>query len=358
MYRKNLISRRGFIRSTASVVIAAPFVSRRAFAQAGEVIQCNFGGGVAAAFQESYGNLFTATTGIPFKIVEVPSTETALISNASNQIYNSSFHSFSGAMNLYKKGITEPLAIKDYPILRDIPENLLPRIDADHVAGMPINFVYYGIAYNTELAKAEDFKSWRSLADPKWKGQISVTRPVYASLYDVPWYSKMLTGDQKQLEAGIKQYKAVVDNSLTTYTSMAQNQQLLERGDAVACAYYSDRVWDLKGKGGSKLDMTLPEEGALMIPYVFVIPKNAPHPEAARAFAAFAGTPEPQQRDLELQGSIPSNSKAVVDNNLMKTRLGVTREEVVARTFNPDWGLIQEQREDLVKRLEAEIQKQ
>ncbi|WP_442580327.1 ABC transporter substrate-binding protein [Mesorhizobium sp. ASY16-5R] len=349
-------TRRGFIWGAASSALAAPFVSRKAFAQtSGEVIQCNFGGGVAEAFQKSYGDLFTATTGIPFKIVEVPSTETALISNASSQVYNSSFHSFSGAMNLYKKGITEPLAIADYPVLQDIPENLLPRIDDKHVAGMPINFVYYGIAYNTDLAEAEDFRSWQSLVDPKWKGQISVTRPVYASLYDVPWYSKMLTEDQSQLDAGIKQYKAVVDNALTAYTSMAQNQQLLERGDAVASAYYSDRIWDLKAKGGTKLDMTLPEEGALMIPYVFVIPKNAPHPEAARAFAAFAGSPEPQQRDLELQGNLPSNRNAAVDNELIKSRLGVTREEIIAKTFNPDWLKIQEQREALIKRLEAEI---
>ncbi|MCB1465701.1 MAG: extracellular solute-binding protein [Rhizobiaceae bacterium] len=355
MSGKFLMNRRRFIHVTATSVLAAPYVSR-AFGQAqGEVIQCNFGGGVAEAFRKSYGDLFTATTGIPFKIVEVPSTETALISNASSPIYNSSFHSFSGAMNLYKKGVTEPLAIADYPVLQDIPEHLLPRIDDKHVAGMPINFVYYGIAYNTQFAKAEDFRSWAALTDPKWKGQITVTRPVYASLYDVPWYSKMIAGDQKQMEAGVERYKAVAGNALTAYTSMAQNQQLLERGDAVASAYYSDRVWDMKSKGGTTLDMTLPEEGALMIPYVFVIPKNAPHPEAARAFAAFAGTPAPQQRDLELQGNIPSNKKAAVDDELMKSRLGVTLDEIVARTFNPDWVFIQEQREALVKRLEAEL---
>lgn len=355
MSDRKFLNRRSVLAGGASL-LAAPYIIRPAFAQVkGEIIQANFGGGVATAFQKSYGNTFTAKTGIPFRIVEVPSTETALISNADAPIFNSSYHSYSGAMNLYNKGIIEPLAIADYPILQEVPENLLPMVDDKHVAGMPIQFIFYGIAHNKDLSKREDFKSWQGLVDPKWKGQISFTKPVFASLYDVPWYSKMLTGDQKQLDAGIEHYAKVSRNALTAYTSMAQNQQLLERGDVVASAYYSSRIWDLKVSGVDNVDILLPEEGALMIPYVFVIPKNAPHAEAAREFVAFAGTVEPQEATLALTGTMPTNKSAKIDNELIKSRLGVTRDEIVAKTFNPDWAYIQSEREALVKRLEAAL---
>lgn len=356
MSKKLLLSRRHVLASGAAA-LAAPFViTNSVFAQGkGEIIQCNFGGGVADAFRKAYGELFTEQTGIPFKIVEVPSTETALISNAASPIYNSSYHSYSGAIKLNNMGVTEALKLADFPALKDVPRNMLPLLDAEHIAGIPIQFIFYGLCYNTDFSEKADFTSWKSLADPKWKGQVTLTKPVFASLYDVPWYSHMLTGDQKQLEAGIKQYKAVSDNALTAYTSMAQNQQLLQRGDAVACAFYSSQVWTLKQQGATNVEVNIPDEGALMIPYVFVVPKNAPHMEAALEFAKFAGTAAPQERNFEASGYIPLNTTAKIDDDLLVQRLGYTREEIVRKTYNPDWVYIESTREELIKKIEAAL---
>lgn len=356
MTNKLLLNRRHLI-ATGAAALAAPFViTRQTYAQGkGEIIQCNFGGGVANAFRKAYGELFTQETGIPFKIVEVPSTETAVMSNASAPIYNSSYHSYSGAMKLNKMGVTETLKLADFPALKDVPKNMLPMLDDEHISGIPIQFIFYGLCYNTDFSKKEDFVSWKALADPKWKGQVTLTKPVFASLYDVPWYSYMLTGDQKQLEAGIQQYKAVSDNALTAYTSMAQNQQLLQRGDAVASAYYSSQVWTLKEEGATNVEVNIPEEGALMIPYVFVIPKNAPHMEAALEFARFAGTAAPQERNFAASGYIPLNTTAKIDEDLLMQRLGYSREDIVAKTYNPDWAYIESTREDLIKKIEAAL---
>ncbi|MWB78665.1 extracellular solute-binding protein [Pseudooceanicola sp. 216_PA32_1] len=355
MTNRFTMTRRGMIGSTAAL-LASPYIVRPVRAQAaGEVIQCNFGGGVAESFQAAYGDLFTEATGIPFRIVEVPSTETALISNRDAPIYNSSYHSYSGGMKLAKMGVTEPLAIADYPVLQNVPDHLLPKIDDDHVAGMPIQFIFYGLAYNSQFGSKEDFASWQALADPKWAGQVTVTRPVYASLYDVPWYSKMLTGDQKNLDAGIEHYTKVSQNALTAYTSMAQNQQLLQRGDAVACAYYSSRIWDTKASGADWLDVVIPEEGALMIPYVFVLPKDGPYMEAAKEFLKFAGTAAPQEAGLLRSGTLPMNTTAKVDDDILMDRFGYTKDEIIAKTFNPDWAYIEETREDLIKRIESAL---
>lgn len=347
------ISRRQLLGAAA---LAAPFVSRSAFGQTGgEVVMANFGGGVAAEFDQAYGKPFTAETGIPFRVVEVPSTETALISTASDPQYDSSYHSYSGAMRLHKLGITEPLAIADYPALQEIPRQCWPMVDDRHVAGMPVHFSYYGIAYNKDEAKAADFSSWKALADPRWHQRVTVTRPVYASLYDVPWYAKMLGGDQKQLDLGVAQYKDVVKNALTSYSSMAQNHQLLQRGEAVACGYYSDRIWSLKREGIDNVDMAIPDEGALMIPYLLVVPKNCPHPEAARRFANYAGTAGPAERALDSTGSLPLNRNARIPDDLVKQRLGASLADITGRLFNPDWSYIQQTRDALIERLEREV---
>lgn len=347
------ISRRHFLGAAA---LAAPFVSRSAFGQnSGEIVMANFGGGIAKAFDEAYGKPFTTETGIPVRVLEVPSTETALISAAANQLYNSSYHSYSGAMRLHQLGITEPLPIADYPVLQSIPKEYWPMVDDKHVAGMPVHFVFYGVAYNKDEAKASDFASWKSLSSEHWRQRVTVTRPVFASLYDVPWYSKLLGGDQKKLDLGVAQYKAVVDNSLTSYSSMAQNHQLLQRGEAVACAYYSSRVWAMKQEGVENVDVAIPDEGALMIPYVVVVPKNGPHPEAARKFAAYAGTAGPVERALDLTGALPLNLEAKVPQDLVKQRLGAPLPDIVKRLFNPDWAYIQDTRDALIERLEREV---
>lgn len=352
MQRSFTLSRRTFLGAT----LATPFISRAAFGQAsGEIIQANFGGGVGRAFVDAYGKQFTADTGIPFRVVEVPSTETALISAKDNPTFNSSYHSYSGAMRLHDLGVTEPLPIADYPVLQSIPKEYWPMVDDKHVAGMPVHFVYYGMAYNKDEAKPEDIRTWKSLSDKKWNQRVTVTRPVFASLYDVPWYSRMLTGDQTKLDAGVAQYKAVVDNSLTAYSSMAQNHQLLQRGEAIASAYYSSRIWALKQEGVENVDMAIPDEGALMIPYVVVVPKNCPHPEAARKFAAYAGTAGPVERALDVTGALPLNSEAKIPQDLVAKRLGAPLDEIVKRLYNPDWKFIQNSREALIDRLEKEV---
>lgn len=352
MTSKLNITRRTFVGAAAATVLMRPAILRAA---SEEIVMANFGGGTAQAFNESYLKPFTAETGIATRVVEVPSTETALISGAASQEFNSSYHSYSGAIRLCKMGIVEPLAIADYPVLQQIPEEYWPKIDGKHVAGMPIQFLAYSIAFNKDAAKAEDFKSWKALSDEKFRQQVTFTRPVFASLYDVPWYSKMIGGDQKHLDAGVAQYKAVAANSLTAYNSMAQNNQLLQRGDAIASAYYSSRVWLMRNEGIENLDMVIPDEGALMIPYVFVLPKNCPHPEAARKFLAYAGTAAPAERSLQVTGALPLNLEAKVDDALVKDRMGHSLEDVKKQLFNPDWSYIEETRQDLIKRLEAEV---
>jgi len=350
------LSRRTLIKVSGIFGLAMPFIGRPASAQkGGEIIMANFGGGPAAAFRESYGLPFQNETGIKFRVVEVPSTETALISSASQQQYNSSYHSYAGAMRLYKMGITEAIAIADYPELAHIPEQFLPRVDDKHLIGLPIHFGFYGMVYNKKFAAPADLKSWQALVSDKFKQRVSVTRPTFASLYDVPFYSHMLTGDQKKLDAGVAQYKNVVENSVTTYTSMAQNNQLLDRGEAVACAYYASTVWTKKREGGSDVDVLIPEEGALMTPYVLLLPKNCPYPEAARQFLAYASTAAPAVRAVEATGYLPFHAQAQVDDAMVKKYYNYTLPDLVRQLYSPDWGYVEQTRLELIKRLEAEV---
>src|SRR5690606_15383444 len=110
------------------------------------------------------------------------------------------------------------------------------------------------IAINTDEAKKSDFTSWADLADPKWKGKLGITRPIYLSSYDLPIMSKAMGGDEKSIEPGLELLRKIVPNVLATYSSIAHMNGLLTRGEIAAGPYYSGRVWQLRREGATNVD--------------------------------------------------------------------------------------------------------
>ena len=351
-----MISRRPVLRllalagATANLpmpVIAQPRGSAR-------ITMAAFGGGTGEAWATNWGRPFAAETGIDVRVVEVPSTESTLISGARQQQYNASIHSYAGASRLYKMGITEALRISDFPVLQEIPRQHWLMADADHVIGIPTDCPYYGVAFHRGQARAEDFRSWRNLADAKWREKLAVTRPVFASLYDLPWLSHVAGGNIAAFDRGLPLFRDIARNALTVYNSMAQMNQLLQRGEVTAAPYYSARIWAGKREGVAELDMVIPAEGAMMIPYILVVPKNCPFPEAARRFANWSGGAAPVERAAEATGYLPLNSAARLTEGAQRL-LGMPMEALNAQLMNPDWNVIEAKREEAVALLEQTI---
>lgn len=318
---------------------------------ADELVHATWGGGGAATSRTAYADPFFAATKIPVKVAEVPNTAGVIRSPAAAAQYNTVTVTYFEAVALAKQGLLEPFDDKELPHLSESPANVVVRDKNKKVVGLPSYFAYYGIAYNTDLAKKEDFTSWNDLANPKWKGKLSITRPVYAAPYDLVMIAKANGGSADNIKPGLPVMEKIIGNTLTTYTSLAHMNTLLTRGEVAAVPFYSTRVWHLKREGVKNVDMAIPKEGVLMLAYAVVSPKGVKNRANTAKFLDFTIRAEPQVQAALLGGGIPTNNTAKLPPDF-EASLGITRDELMKVVYAPDWSKIVEENEERVNMIE------
>jgi putative spermidine/putrescine transport system substrate-binding protein len=139
---------------------------------------------------------FQKETGIPVDIFGAPLPASAIAAAEGQPAFQVGLIASYQAAGLVESGKIITLDPKDFPTLRDIDEKYFLKTPDGKIAGVPIYFTYYGIAFNTDMAKKEDFSSWKSILDKKWKGQISQTRGLFAAAYDLTLFAKLNGGDE------------------------------------------------------------------------------------------------------------------------------------------------------------------
>lgn len=303
-------------------------------ARADGVTMAAYGGGNGETWRKGLVQQFTAATQVAAKVVDVPDTEAALRASAARPQYNVAWVTSFSAANLFRDGLLQTLDAKDFPELAGIPEKDLLRAPDGRLVGIPVQFQYYSIAFNTSQAKASDFPSWHSLADPAWKGRIAVPQPYIAASYDVPMLAH-LAGKDGDGTAGLATYKPILANAFTTLTSFAQGNLLLSRGEVAALPFYSARIAALK-HDGAPVDITLPREGGLLLPYVLVVPKDAPDLPAAMAWLKAAARPDAQLRMYDISGYLPFSPQATLSPQQVQ-ELGSDLPALRAKLYEPDW---------------------
>ena len=300
-----------------------------------------FGGGTEKAWEDAFAKPFTASTGINVKIVPVPVPEAQLRNPAARAQYNAALVTYPQAANLLKDGLIETFTRAELPAIAETNQKYLMRTKDGKFAGASPYFLFYAIAFNTEQAKKSDFQSWSDLADPKWKGKIALTRTIYLSSYDMPIMAIAQGGSEKNIGPGLDLLKRIARNTLTQYSSMAHMNGLLTRGEVAAGPYYSSRIWALRKEGALNVDMVIPKEGALMIPYIVVVPKGARNMEAVKKWLNFMSAAQPQLQALELTGYFPLNQNAELSPALQK-EMGFSLKELLPKLHQPDWAVISE----------------
>jgi putative spermidine/putrescine transport system substrate-binding protein len=258
---------------------------------------------------------------------------------------------YFNAANLARDGLLETFDPADFPAMKNVPESYQMKGKDGRLIGIPAYFQYYGIAVNTDLAKVSDFQSWNDLANPKWKGKLAVTRPIYGSTYDLVIFAKINGGDENNIEPGLPLLKALAGNSLTVYNSMAHLNTLLTRGEVAAAPYYVTRVWGMKKAGVKNVEFVLPKEGSLAIPYILVVPKGAKNPAAYKAFLNFALEPPQQAKMLDLSGYIPLNTATPISPEHEKN-FGMKLPDLLKRLYQPDWDVIARTHKERVAQVE------
>ena len=349
----NMLKRNFSILAIATLALLAahaPDVS----AQAKERVRLAvWGGGSGKLYKDMFAADFTAKTGYEIDIVEVPSPTAAIMATNGSPDFNAAIASSYEAAELAAKGFLTDFNEAELPAIKQYPNDLrLMTPKGDRFAGMPVYFIYYGIAYNKDNAKAEDFQSWKALTDPKWKGQIGVTRAVYLAPYDLTLFAYLNGGSEKNLEPGVPMLEAMVRNALTVYSSMGNFNSMIARGELTAAPYYSI----LKRQGLDKkvsFDVILPKEGGLMLPYTMVQPKNSKGNKAVLAWLNYLGSAEAQERASEFL-FYPLNPNAKASPKLLALE-GMTMEELKKRLFKPDWNIVAANHEATVRRVEKII---
>ena len=328
-----LLNRRSCFAAAAGL-LAAPSLALSQPAP-GRVIFGSWGGATARMWRESFGAPFTSATGIPVTVAEMPDPAAAIAAARGRPQHNAIIAASFQAAHLATSDLIERLTVDEIPNIRHVPEEHWVRDPQGRILGMPIYFVYLGLAFNNTLARAADFASWERLADSKWRGQISVTRPVFLAPYDLSLYAKIRGGDETNIQPGVPLLEAVARNAVSSYSSMATLQQQMSRGEVTACAFYSGQIQMLRKAGQRDVEMTLPREGGLLLSYLVAVPKNAPDKAAALRFINDTIDPA-KQITAARSGYIPLSTNVTLPDEVVQ-EIGMTPEQVRARNWSPNW---------------------
>jgi len=328
-------------RHALTSAIALPmFNSLAARAQEGpKVIIATYPGHGTQAWRSIVTERFTHETGVKADVFEVPLPAATVAQSAGNPQFNLAIVAAYSVPGLIAKNLIELLTPEDIPGIRNVPEKLWPRTPDGRLMGMPVYFGLFGIAYNTDLAKPSDFASWKSLLDPKWKGQLSITRSNFLAAYDVQLYARLSGGNEQNLEPGHAWLRKLVPQALNVYSSMASLEAQLSRGEIVAAPFYANEIAMARRGGNTAVAMRVPDEGGLILPYLLVLPKGARNPDAAKRL--MNAVIEPQYQAGLAQASLvwPMNQHTVLSDSLRK-EMGNSVEEVMARNISLDWWTI------------------
>jgi iron(III) transport system substrate-binding protein len=161
------------------------------------------------------------------------------------------------------------------------------KFKADSVF-LPTTTLNYGILINTTLVKPEDEpKSWKDLADPKWKGKILADDPRAIG----GGYLTMLVHHETPA-LGLAYVEAYAAQGPTLTRDQRQSQQRVARGEF---AIYTPFILnDYNRMPGLPVKHIIPSEGVPYVLYGYSLLKNAPHPNAARLYMDFILSEEAQ----------------------------------------------------------------
>ena len=343
------LSRRRLITASGAAVALAATPARAAPPR---LTHGTWGGGVGKTWKESFTEDFESRGGSAVRVVELPNPEAQIRAQASAPQYNTALCTQVQAIGLMNDGLVETFDPAELPEMANVDRKYWLTTDDGKLAGVTTYFAYYGIAVNSRAADVAAFRSWKSLGDARWRGKLSITRPIYLSTYDLPIMAKATGGSEKDPASGMKLLEAAARNTLNVSTSLAQQNAMLLRGEIVAMPFYSVRVWAMREEGNKDIQMVIPEEGALLVPYVVIAPKGVKDREATRQWLNYVASAPPQLRGAESAGYLPANRTAVMSPKV-QAQLGANSfEELRQRLYQPDWKYITAQHKHTVEQLE------
>ncbi|MCJ7691014.1 MAG: extracellular solute-binding protein, partial [Clostridiaceae bacterium] len=186
------------------------------------------------------------------------------------------------------------------------------------------------------------------LANEKYANQFVFRNALSSSARAM--YSAILQQYEKKgtLEEGWKFMKALDQNTKQYYGSESLMMQALGRKEAGISFAPLNSIIDNKTKNNLPLEVIDATSGSPVITDGIAVIKNAPHPEAAKAFVEFAGSAKIQSMLANKFNRIPTNPDAVADSPKW---MG----EVTFKVMDVNWSSLAVKQSEWLQKWDTEI---
>jgi iron(III) transport system substrate-binding protein len=163
----------------------------------------------------------------------------------------------------------------DAALMTSATNNMIPEFVG---YGLEFRHDVYGFAYNTKMLSEQDApKRWENLADPKWRRKFSIDAGLSPLARLVPVIGR---------EGTIELAKRVAANRPIYADGQPAAATKVVSGEAPFGAMSLTSALDEVQKG-APIGLIFPEPQALISQLVVYVPKNAPHPNLAKLWAAW-----------------------------------------------------------------------
>ncbi len=302
----------GVVKSAAGLMLAAI------------MLLCGAAPGLAAALEdkvvvysthgdsmlEAVADAFEKKTGVPVEFInlkgELADRVRAEKGNPQSDVM------YGGPSSVYQKLTAEDLFEPYSPSWADKIDPLFKDAKGYWIGTIETPVLMF---YNSEmLSKDQAPKDWSDLADPKYKDQI-VSRNALSSSARAT-YSALLQQYAKKnaLEAGWKFLKDMDANVKRYYGSGSLQFQAVGRKEAAVSFAVLNSIIDSIKDNKMPLEVVDAASGSPVITDGIALVKGAKHPNAAKAFIEFAGSPETQAMLAQKFNRMPTHPDAIASS--------------------------------------------
>ncbi len=201
-----------------------------------------------------------------------------------------------------------------------------------------------------ELDGAPVPQCWSDLTDPRYAGMVGFLDPTQAAVgYSVITAANLaLGGTLENFDPGVAYFKKLVANGLSLPAQTAT--ALVQQGEIPILIDADFNGYKLRNIDKAPIEVVLPCEGTISIPYVMSLVAGAPRPDAGRALIDFALSDEGQR--LFAESYIRPVRPVKVDPAIAA---GMLPDSAYARVQTPDFAQMRKVQPQVVERWRTEV---
>lgn len=289
---------------------------------------------------------FTEQTGIeaPTDPKNSGQTLAALQAEAANPQADTAYYGITYGVQAVQAGVVAAYQPEGFEEIPDALKDAQGRWFTVHQGAIAF------LVNTEELGDAPVPRCWEDLLEPQYEGLVGFLDPTQAAVgYSVATAANLaLGGSFEDFSPAIDYFSALYDNGLVLPAQTAT--AAVQQGEIPILIDADFNGYGLANDEGAPIEVVIPCEGSLAIPYAMSLVANAPHPENARALLDFALSDEGQQ--LFAASYLRPVRDVAVDPSLTEQMLP---DSEYARVATPDFAEMQAAQAGFTERWQGEV---